>query len=54
MERILTDIDQLMEKTSYVEQALLQAVKEYIKEQEQRIEMMQAELDGQLWSPGGW
>lgn len=54
MERILTDIDCLIEKTPYVEQALLEAIRDYIKEQEQRLELLQAELDGHLWSPKGW
>lgn len=54
MERILNDIEQLSTTVPYVEQALLQAIADYIKEQEQRIELMQGELDGQLWSPRGW
>lgn len=38
----------------YKERAFLQAAKQLLLEQQQRIEQQQAQLDGQLWSPKEW
>lgn len=39
---------------SYQEIALLEAVSLYIKEQEQRIESLNGQLEGKMWSPSNW
>lgn len=39
---------------SYQEIALLEAVALYIKEQEQRIQSLNGQLEGKMWSPSNW
>ncbi|WP_027108050.1 hypothetical protein [Lacticigenium naphthae] len=42
------------ESRDYKQKALILALKEHIAEQSNRIEQMQGELDGSLWSPRKW
>lgn len=44
----------IKESLDYKEKALLNGVKQALKEQEKRREQNQGELDGTLWSPGEW
>lgn len=39
---------------SYQEIALLESVSLYIKEQEQRLESLNGQLEGKMWSPSNW
>lgn len=51
----VSQLDKLIAKSlDYKEKALLNGVKEALKEQEKRREQNQGELDGTLWSPGEW
>lgn len=51
----VSQLDKLIaESLDYKEKALLNGVKEALKEQEKRREQNQGELDGTLWSPGEW
>lgn len=38
----------------YREKALLLAAQQLISEQNQRIELLEGQLDGTLWSPKNW
>ncbi|MBS4770316.1 hypothetical protein KG090_03910 [Carnobacteriaceae bacterium zg-ZUI240] len=38
----------------YREIALLEAVSQYIQEQDQRIESLNGQLEGKMWSPSNW
>lgn len=46
--------ERIHNSTSYQEIALLEAVALYIKEQEQRIESLNGQLEGKMWSPSNW
>ncbi|MBF0780847.1 MULTISPECIES: hypothetical protein [unclassified Granulicatella] len=39
---------------SYDKKALLLAVNQHIKEQQERLKQLQAELDALLWNPTEW
>lgn len=54
-EWIREQLDQTMETSrDYEQKALLLAAKELIEEQYTRMEQMQGELDGTMWSPKNW
>lgn len=46
--------ERINNSTSYQEIALLEAISLYIKEQEQRIESLNGQLEGKMWSPSNW
>lgn len=52
---ILDDIESLLIKSNdYREKALLLATKNLVLEQAIRIEQLEGQLDGMLWSPREW
>lgn len=55
-EHWLAKIVSNLQKTSvdYREKALLEAAVQLYFEQEQRIEQLEGQLDGTLWSPKNW
>ena len=42
------------ESQDYKERAFLEASKQLLLEQQQRVDHYKAQLDGQLWSPKEW
>ncbi|QCI87329.1 hypothetical protein FE258_00830 [Vagococcus zengguangii] len=52
---LLTEIDDLLTQvTSYEEKALYLSLKKLIAEQYNRLEQLEGQLDGTLWSPKEW
>lgn len=42
------------QETDYKNLALLSELKKLIKEMDQRIELLQGEIDGRVWNPSDW
>lgn len=52
---LLEQLDKIHQKsTDYNQITLIKATKDIINEQEKRIEQMEGELEGTLWSPKRW
>ena len=52
---LLIELDALFSSSQeYKQKALLKATMELVKEQFKRIDQMEGELDGRLWSPRDW
>ncbi|MGX6962913.1 hypothetical protein [Vagococcus xieshaowenii] len=52
---LLTEIDALLTQvTSYEEKALYLSLKKLVNEQYNRLEQLEGQLDGTLWSPKEW
>lgn len=52
---LLQELEQIEKKTKdYELRALLKETKKIIAEQVKRIDQMEGELDGTLWSPRNW
>ena len=48
-------LDHLVETSKdYRQKALFQETKKLFQDQYQRMEQMEGELDGRIWSPKGW
>jgi uncharacterized small protein (DUF1192 family) len=54
-EWLLQQIESLeAQETDYKNLALLSEMKKLIKEMDQRIELLQGEIDGRVWNPSDW
>jgi hypothetical protein len=54
-EWILSELERTLEKTAdETLRVLIKAAQGIIKEQSRRMEQMEAEIDGTLWSPRRW
>ena len=52
---LLLELETLFSNSQeYKQKALLKATMELVKEQFKRINQMEGELDGRLWSPRDW
>lgn len=52
---VLAQLDHLAEQSrDYRQKALFQETKKLFREQYQRIEQAEGELDGRVWSPKDW
>ncbi|MCA9765258.1 MAG: hypothetical protein KC455_02445 [Carnobacterium sp.] len=52
---LLFELEKLFTSSQeYKQKALLKATTELVKEQVKRINQMEGELDGRLWSPRDW